>query len=390
MTPLIENLGDWKRIKQRIAQNDPALQSARDEVLAFADESRNAPAQTVLEKWAKGAKHWPVGATRQDYVSIATYWWPDPSKSDGLPYIHRDGQLSPDTPLYDREVKDAVDERIACLCKSAVLFSEWANEDLRHVARHLDAFYTDPKSGMTPHARFAQFTPGLDNGRLVGLIDFSIRLPVICDRLKLVESMGLSLPNQSSEKFFEWCRAFLNWCLSDDVRPWHDKMYNNIGVYYDRMVCAIAMHLGDHESARVRLEAAFDRRFEPQIEPDGSQPHEMKRTRSFDYTVMNAAGLLALARLARHFGIDLISRRGSRGQSLEAAIDFAYQAASSDRPWPGQQITPIDWEKAARLFRAAGDLLPGRFSLSKLSHRLSLQQLDGDALLLASPLHPFR
>lgn len=32
-----------------------------------------------------------------DYVSIGIYWWPDPTKEDGLPWIRRDGEVNPMT-----------------------------------------------------------------------------------------------------------------------------------------------------------------------------------------------------------------------------------------------------------------------------------------------------
>ena len=31
-----------------------------------------------------------------DFYSNGDYWWPDPSKPDGLPYIQKDGQTNPD------------------------------------------------------------------------------------------------------------------------------------------------------------------------------------------------------------------------------------------------------------------------------------------------------
>ena len=30
-----------------------------------------------------------------DFYSNADYWWPDPSKPDGLPYVQRDGESNP-------------------------------------------------------------------------------------------------------------------------------------------------------------------------------------------------------------------------------------------------------------------------------------------------------
>src|SRR5947209_8075912 len=31
-----------------------------------------------------------------DFYSNGDYWWPDPSKSNGLPYIQRDGRSNPE------------------------------------------------------------------------------------------------------------------------------------------------------------------------------------------------------------------------------------------------------------------------------------------------------
>ena len=39
-----------------------------------------------------------------DYVSLSIYWWPDPARPGGLPYLQKDGQINPessDLRLYD-------------------------------------------------------------------------------------------------------------------------------------------------------------------------------------------------------------------------------------------------------------------------------------------------
>jgi hypothetical protein len=37
----------------------------------------------------------PLSGDKHDYMSQAPYWWPDPSKPNGLPYIRRDGERNP-------------------------------------------------------------------------------------------------------------------------------------------------------------------------------------------------------------------------------------------------------------------------------------------------------
>ena len=38
----------------------------------------------------------PPSGDKHDYMSRGTYWWPDPTKPDGLPYIRRDGVYNPE------------------------------------------------------------------------------------------------------------------------------------------------------------------------------------------------------------------------------------------------------------------------------------------------------
>ena len=37
----------------------------------------------------------PPSGDKHDYMSMGKYWWPDPAKPDGLPYIRRDGEANP-------------------------------------------------------------------------------------------------------------------------------------------------------------------------------------------------------------------------------------------------------------------------------------------------------
>src|SRR5580658_3388691 len=38
----------------------------------------------------------PSSGDKHDYMSVGPYWWPDPTKPNGLPYIRRDGVINPD------------------------------------------------------------------------------------------------------------------------------------------------------------------------------------------------------------------------------------------------------------------------------------------------------
>lgn len=76
---------------QQTQQNNPQYEKAYKNLISKADKSLKNPLYSVMDKTlvaASGDKH--------DYYSFPPYWWPDPSKKDGLPYLRKDGETNPD------------------------------------------------------------------------------------------------------------------------------------------------------------------------------------------------------------------------------------------------------------------------------------------------------
>lgn len=77
------------------AQFKPALTALEGE----ANRALNLAPMSVMDKEVT-----PPSGDKHDYMSQAPYWWPDPSKPDGRPYIRRDGQRNPEIDrITDRE-----------------------------------------------------------------------------------------------------------------------------------------------------------------------------------------------------------------------------------------------------------------------------------------------
>src|SRR5690606_33744343 len=93
---------------------------------------------------------------------------------------------------------------------------------------------------------------------------------------------------------------------------------------------------GLDDVARAVSERAATRRFDAQIEPDGSLPRELNRTRSLHYTTWTMAAAFDLADQAACVGVDLWGHQGPDGRSLKAATDFlaVWAGRESEWPWP--------------------------------------------------------
>ena len=74
-------------IKQGISGNDKSFAAAVDKIEA---DARKALREGTYSVTSKGVV--PPSGDKHDYMSQAPYFWPDPTKKDGLPYIRKDGE----------------------------------------------------------------------------------------------------------------------------------------------------------------------------------------------------------------------------------------------------------------------------------------------------------
>jgi hypothetical protein len=78
--------------KAELARGDSRLATPLAQLRAEADELLKRKPASVLDKTLVAAS-----GDRHDYFSFAPYWWPDPKKPDGQPYLRRDGDRNPDS-----------------------------------------------------------------------------------------------------------------------------------------------------------------------------------------------------------------------------------------------------------------------------------------------------
>jgi alpha-glucosidase len=277
----------------------------------------------------------PPSGDKRDYLSQAPYFWRDPKTPNGLPYIRRDGERNPEIDKHtDHRVKDQMEAAVETLAL-AYYFS--ANEEYAARATELlRVFFLNSETRMNPNLGFAQGIPGINTGRGIGLIE-TRGLTRVVDAIGLLagSKAWTSADQRGMEK---WYGAFLRWMLESKHGRDEAAAKNNHGTYYDVQVVSFALFTGNENLAKRVVLEARTKRIALQIEPDGSQPLELERTRAWSYSVGNLDGLMQLARLAENVGVDLWHYQTRDGRGIRKALDFLVPFALGDKKWAHQQL----------------------------------------------------
>ncbi len=300
-----------------------------------------------------------------DYMTMGPYWWPDPDKADGLPYIRRDGVHNPDA--SDRNKFGSMADDAVTLAISAYLFEreDWARRSLEIIR----VWHVDKETRMNPHAEFAQAIPGICSGRGIGLIDFRESYKVF-NACEILYSLGV-MKEETYLNVKEWYVEFINWMITSEKGIYEDNYFNNHGVWYDVQILSAAIFTNRPELAKRVAANAYRRRHLAQIKENGAQPHELERTNAMSYSTMNLFGLSLIAKMAVALGHkDYIKSEGDGDTLLERAAEFLYPYTKDQSDFPYQQIKPSDF--SATMCRSLNAIfeITGNKHLKKMENAL--------------------
>ncbi|WP_157740612.1 alginate lyase family protein [Jiangella sp. DSM 45060] len=285
-----------------------------------------------------------------DYLSIAPYWWPDPARPGGLPWVRRDGEVNPAYHDHDNARLDAM-----CLAVSSAVVAHRVTGDAGHArfaGRYLRHWFLDPATRMNPNLVHAQAVPGVTEGRGIGIID-TAGLIYLLDAVCHLEP-GRHWSAGDLDGLRQWFSDYLDWLLISEHGRVEGAEANNHGTWYDAQVVAYASFTGRTDVAARQLERCSMDRLTTQIAADGSMPHELRRTLSLTYCAFNLLGLLCLASLSQHAGMDL----WRHGDALPRAVGHLAPFLTGERAWSHPQIVPFDPYVVALVLT----LTPGRGS----------------------------
>lgn len=317
--------------KKNLSSGDNKTERLVSQITQYGEAALNNPIQTVTAK-----SQTPPSGDKHDYMSFADYWWPNPNTADGLPYVHKDGQINPmindipDKSNFTHLINDTNELALTYFFTNDGKYAVKAAQELR-------AWFINPDTKMNPNLNFSQVIPGQDNGG-TGLIDLR-ELPQLLDDLTLIAPSN-ELTDNEQTAFKDWMTQYVNWLITSQPGSKQAKAQNNHGSWYDAQIIAISGFLGDQSQASFYAKRV-QRLIDTQIKANGKQPLELARTKSWDYSILNLQALISAGIAAKPTGVDVLHYTNSSGGSITKAFKYLTPFATDNKSWSYQQIAKL-------------------------------------------------
>lgn len=338
---------DLQKNYDLIVANDANKVRALKSLLKKADKIlKEANVYSVMDK-----KQMPPSGDKHDYMSTGPYWWPDPTKPDGLPYIKKDGLRNPT--YYDisdsQEINKVED---GALTLALAYYFTHENKYADFASKLLKTWFLNPETRQNPHLNFGQGIPGLNSGRGTGIIETRDVYRVLDAAILIKETPNWN--EEDHEALKKWFADYLTWMLESPIGKDEAIAKNNHGTFYSEQVIAMALFVDKPEIALNEIEI-FKNRMESQLKSDGSQPLELARTKSWGYVNMNLFGYFLIAKLAENINISLWNYQISEGKNMKAALDWVIPYLKNEKKWEYEQIEKIRFEETIKLLKIAAN-----------------------------------
>ena len=297
---------------------------AYKDVFADAKELLDSPDLSLTEKSSV-----PPSGDKRDYYSVSRYWWPDPKKKDGLPWIRKDGVTNPviRTGEYDSERLRKMSKSIEVLCIAYAISEDEAYA--QRASSMLRTFFLDKKTGMRPNFRFSGSVPGVADGRASGLIELR-NITRILNVIHVLQK-SKSFQGEVSDGMVKWSRNLLDWSLTSKIGRQESAAQNNHGTFMDATTMTLAMISGRKNLAKMITTESLPIRMESQFDSFGKQKHELKRTLSLHYSLFNSLAYLNCQETGNQLGVKVWSKK------LEKGIEYAARSVRGDKKWAHRQ-----------------------------------------------------
>ncbi|MBE1444648.1 alginate lyase family protein [Paenibacillus sp. OAS669] len=343
---LILNASVLQDIRSKVKSNQAAdFQAALNQLRKEADLALKTGPFSVVHKQST-----PPSGDKHDYMSMAPYWWPDPGKPDGRPYIQKDGQTNPEraTNRYDATRLGNMASAVETLALAYYLTGHEPYGE--KAAMLLRVWFLDEETRMNPNMNFGQSVPGRTDGRKEGVLD-SRHFLTTSDAAALLAGSP-NWPDKDMAAYKSWVKEYTGWLKVNKLALEEKAAKNNHGTWYDAIYTGLTLFIGEKDAAAAYLRETVPKRVAAQIQPDGSMPLEMSRTRSFHYPVFNLEAFSMLALYGSKVGFDAWNYQTADGKSIHQAYQFLVPYFNG-KPWEREQIKAENESEFASYLREA-------------------------------------
>ena len=341
---------DTLAAKKQALVTDNTLQEAYQALIALADKQLTVGPFSVMHK-----NKVPSSGDKHDYMSMGPYWWPDESKPDGLPYIRKDGELNPERLGITDHTQ--LSKLIKACTVSSLAYYYSDNEKYAEQAAHLlRVWFLNPETRMNPNLNFGQAIPGKTEGRGIGIIE-TRSFSELVDAIGLIE-LSAAWTEDDQIALQAWMKEYLHWLLNSQHGRQSEGNGNNHTSWFYTQTIALALFTEQNELAAQLAGRGAAPVIDAQLKEDGSQPHELARTKSWNYSVMNLQAIFYFSLLSAHVGKDYWHYVSQDEASVQKALDFLVPYATGKKEWTYTQISEFEPQKMIELLAIAANQFP--------------------------------
>jgi hypothetical protein len=265
-----------------------------------------------------------------DFYSNGDYWWPDPTKPDGLPYIRRDGESNPGNFSQHRMAVKALRDSVAALAAAYKVTGD--DRYAAKAAELLRVFFLDEKTRMNPSLNFAQAIPGVSPGRGIGIIDalHLIEIPVA------VRAMEKSKAFQAATDvgLRRWFRDLAEWMTTSKNGMDEAGEKNNHAVAFYLQLAVYADFTGDEAKLALCRQQFKEVFVLKQMAPDGGFPLELARTKPYAYSIFQLDNMTLLCQVLSTEADNLWAFELPDGRGIRKAVAYLYPFLADKSAWP--------------------------------------------------------
>jgi Alginate lyase len=330
--------------KKQILKGNALFTPAYEQLLHDADSLLGYKPVSVMQK-----KDIPPSGNKHDYMSLAPYWWPDPAKPNGLPYIRKDGEVNPEVKNYpDKEQMPKLCENVNTLA----LAYYYSGKEIyaKHAANLIRVWFLDSATRMNPNLNFGQAVKGITNGRAEGVID-TRQFIYALDAIQLLKKTSHWTANDQ-KGLQVWMTEFLVWLRTSKIGTDEMNTKNNHAIWFDAQTLAIAIYVDSLDLAK-KIISVSKARLDKQMDANGFFPLELDRTTSLHYSVFILNAFNVIAELSEQIGVDYFQAKSASGKSLKMAFNALMPYLLQQKQWTYTQIKPFAYTDAFPLMLSA-------------------------------------